>query len=101
MHGAYRILLFDIDGTVVSTGGAGAAAWVFGLITFASTAHVVARHSVLGSRQLPSLGVVLLGLSVLIGDVALALAGLVTGVAGVALTTFLGDLAARAVGELF
>jgi phosphoglycolate phosphatase len=25
--GAYRILLFDIDGTLVSTGGAGAAAW--------------------------------------------------------------------------
>jgi phosphoglycolate phosphatase len=27
MGGAYRILLFDIDGTLVSTGGAGAAAW--------------------------------------------------------------------------
>ncbi|HEV3363063.1 MAG TPA: HAD family hydrolase [Acidimicrobiia bacterium] len=27
MAGAYRILLFDIDGTLVSTGGAGAAAW--------------------------------------------------------------------------
>jgi phosphoglycolate phosphatase len=27
MPGAYRILLFDIDGTLVSTGGAGAAAW--------------------------------------------------------------------------
>jgi hypothetical protein len=25
--GAYRILLFDVDGTLVSTGGAGAAAW--------------------------------------------------------------------------
>lgn len=27
MVGAYRILLFDIDGTLVSTGGAGAVAW--------------------------------------------------------------------------
>src|SRR5919108_2146965 len=27
MNEAYRILLFDIDGTLVSTGGAGAAAW--------------------------------------------------------------------------
>ncbi len=27
MAGAYRILLFDIDGTLVSTGGAGAVAW--------------------------------------------------------------------------
>jgi phosphoglycolate phosphatase len=27
MAGGYRILLFDIDGTLVSTGGAGAAAW--------------------------------------------------------------------------
>ena len=27
MAGEYRILLFDIDGTLVSTGGAGAAAW--------------------------------------------------------------------------
>src|SRR5215210_8747776 len=27
MGGAYRILLFDIDGTLVATGGAGAAAW--------------------------------------------------------------------------
>jgi phosphoglycolate phosphatase len=27
MSGAYRILLFDIDGTLVSTGGAGAVAW--------------------------------------------------------------------------
>ena len=27
MSGPYRILLFDIDGTLVSTGGAGAAAW--------------------------------------------------------------------------
>ena len=27
MPGPYRILLFDIDGTLVSTGGAGAAAW--------------------------------------------------------------------------
>jgi phosphoglycolate phosphatase len=27
VSGAYRVLLFDIDGTLVSTGGAGAAAW--------------------------------------------------------------------------
>ena len=27
MVDAYRILLFDIDGTLVSTGGAGAVAW--------------------------------------------------------------------------
>ena len=27
MADAYRILLFDIDGTLVSTGGAGAVAW--------------------------------------------------------------------------
>jgi beta-phosphoglucomutase-like phosphatase (HAD superfamily) len=27
MDSVYRILLFDIDGTLVSTGGAGAAAW--------------------------------------------------------------------------
>ncbi|MEA2387294.1 MAG: hypothetical protein QOG41_67, partial [Thermoleophilaceae bacterium] len=27
MAGGYRIVLFDIDGTLVSTGGAGATAW--------------------------------------------------------------------------
>ena len=74
---------------------------IFGLVTFAFTLTSFLAPPFSGLDTLPSLAVVLPGLSVLMGDVVLALAGLVTGVAGVALTTFLGNLAARAVGELF
>ena len=73
---------------------------LFGLFTFVFTLASFLAPPFSGLDTLPSLAVVLLGVSVLMGDAVLALAGLVTGVAGVALTAFLGNLAARAVGEL-
>lgn len=83
----------------MSPGAGGAAAWKRAFEGLHGIQPTSASTS--GLDTLPSLAVVLLGLSVLMGDVVLALAGLVTGVAGVALTTLLGNLAARAVGELF
>ena len=74
---------------------------IFGLVTFAFTLTSFLAPPFSGLDTLPSLAVVLLGLSVLMGDVVIAPGGPRDWVAGVTLTTFLGNLAARAVGELF
>jgi hypothetical protein len=74
---------------------------IFGAVTFGFTLTAFLAPPFTGLDTLPSLGVVLVAVSVLIEDVVLAVAGLITGVAGVALTTFLGNLVARTVGGLF
>ena len=53
-----------------------------------------------GLDTLPALGVVLLSLGVLLEDVAIVLAALVAGAAGVALEIFLGTAAIRGISDL-
>jgi hypothetical protein len=54
-----------------------------------------------GLDTLPSLGVVLLSLGVLLDDALLALAGLVIGAVGVILVVVLGSVVVKAAGHLF
>ena len=74
---------------------------IFGALTLAFTLAAFIAPPFSGLDTLPSLGVVLLALSVLIEDVVLAAAGIVSGIVGIALSTFLGNLVVRAAGELF
>ena len=100
MPGAYRILLFDIDGNWCRPAGRRRGMGIRAYHVRVA-AHVVLRHSVSDLDSSRHSLWSLLGLSLLLVISPLALAGLVTGVAGIALTAFLEDLAARAVGELF
>jgi hypothetical protein len=54
-----------------------------------------------GLDTLPALGVVILSMGVLLEDFAVAIAGVLLGVAGVALEVFLGKAAIDALGDLF
>jgi hypothetical protein len=54
-----------------------------------------------GLDTLPSLGVVLISLGVLLDDALLALIGLVVGAVGAVLVLFLGSLAVKGASSLF
>jgi hypothetical protein len=73
-----------------------ATASVFGLLVFALTLSAFLAPPFSGLDTLPSLGVVVLGLGVLMRDVALAMVGAVIGALGVATILALGSLALKA-----
>ncbi len=74
---------------------------VFGVavLGLALTAFLAPPFS--GLDTLPSLGVVVLALGYLLTDIALSLAGLVIGAAGVVSVIFLGNIAVKAVKSVF
>jgi hypothetical protein len=73
---------------------------VFGLLVIAGCVAAFLAPPFSGLDTLPALGVVLLSLGVLLEDFAVVAAGLVVGVAGIALEILLGKAAVDAVGEL-
>jgi hypothetical protein len=73
---------------------------VFGLLVIGGTAGAFFAPPFSGLDTLPGLGVVLLSLGVLLEDFAIAAAGIVVGVAGVALEITLGSAAVHAVRGL-
>jgi hypothetical protein len=74
---------------------------VFGLATMALVATAFVAPPFTGLDTLPSLGVVLISLGVLLEDPVLGFAGLFVGAAGVLLVIFLGRAAIDAVRGLF
>src|SRR3954462_3185473 len=74
---------------------------VFGVLVVAGAVAAFLAPPFSGLDTLPSMGVVLLSLAVLLEDVAFAVAALVIGVAGVFLEIFLGSAAVKAVRNLF
>jgi hypothetical protein len=73
---------------------------LFGLLVFGGSLGAFLAPPFSGLDTLPALGVVLLSLSVLLEDVAVAIAGLIVGVTGVVLEIVLGSAAINALGEL-
>jgi hypothetical protein len=73
-----------------------ATASVFGLLVFALTLTAFLAPPFSGLDTLPSLGVVVMGLGVLMRDVALAMGGAVIGAVGVATVLALGNLVVKA-----
>ncbi|MFL5843427.1 MAG: exopolysaccharide biosynthesis protein [Solirubrobacteraceae bacterium] len=74
---------------------------IFGLLVIGLTAGAFFAPPFSGLDTLPSLGVVLLSVAVLLEDFALVVVGLVVGVAGVVLEIVLGKAAAGAFKKLF
>jgi hypothetical protein len=74
---------------------------VFGLLVAGGCIGAFLAPPFTGLDTLPALGVVLLSLGVLLEDFAVATAGVMVGVAGVALEIFLGKAVIDALGELF
>jgi hypothetical protein len=74
---------------------------VFGLLVIAGSLGAFLAPPFTGLDTLPSLGVVLLSLGVLLEDLALVAAALVVGVAGVLLEVVLGKAAIHGIGKLF
>jgi hypothetical protein len=74
---------------------------VFGLLVIAGCVAAFLAPPFSGLDTLPALAVVLLSLGVLLDDFAVVAAGLVVGVAGIALEIFLGKAVVDAVGDLF
>ena len=74
---------------------------IFGLAVFglALTAFLAPPFS--GLDTLPSIGVVVLALGVLLTDIALAAVGLVIGAAGVVTVITLGSVVVKGAGDLF
>ena len=66
------------------------------LLVFGADADRIPRTAVLGLDTLPSLGVVVMGLGVLMRDVALATVGAVIGAVGVATVLALGNFVVKA-----
>ena len=73
---------------------------VFGALVIAGSLGAFLAPPFTGLDTLPALGVVLLSLGVLLEDFALVLAGIVVGVAGVALEIFLGKAVVKGIGKL-
>ncbi len=73
---------------------------VFGLLVVGGTAGAFLAPPFTGLDTLPALGVVLLSLGVLLEDPIVVIAGLLVGVAGVALEIVLGSAALNALGDL-
>jgi hypothetical protein len=74
---------------------------VFGLLVLALSVTAFVAPPFTGLDTLPSLGVVVLSVGVLLDDALLALAGLLIGLVGVALVIALGDLALHEAGRIF
>ncbi|MDX6648669.1 MAG: hypothetical protein QOJ97_620, partial [Solirubrobacteraceae bacterium] len=74
---------------------------VFGLLVIAGCVAAFVAPPFSGLDTLPALAVVLLSLGVLMEDVALAVAAVMVGVAGVALEIFAGKAALAGLGHLF
>ena len=74
---------------------------VFGLVVFALTLTAFLAPPFSGLDTLPSIGVVLLGLGVLMKDIALVVAGAVVGALGVVAVVVLGSIAVNGVKHLF
>jgi len=74
---------------------------VFGLVVLGLTATAFLSPPFSGLDTLPSIGVVLLALGVLVEDYILAAAGLVVGALGVVAVIWLGNLVADALKQLF
>lgn len=73
----------------------------FGLVVFALTLTAFLAPPFSGLDTLPSIGVVLLGLGVLMKDIALVVAGAVVGALGVVAVVVLGSIAVNGVKHLF
>jgi hypothetical protein len=73
----------------------------FGLLVLGGSAGAFLAPPFTGLDTLPALGVVILSMGVLLEDFAVAIAGVLLGVAGVALEFFLGKAAIDALGDLF
>jgi hypothetical protein len=74
---------------------------VFGLLVIAGSIGAFFAPPFTGLDTLPSLGVVLLSLGVLLEDFAIAVVGVVVGACGVVLEVFLGSAAINGIGNLF
>ncbi len=74
---------------------------VFGLLVLGGTVAAFAAPPFTGLDTLPSLGVVLLSLAVLLEDFVIAVIAIVVGVAGVILEIALGKAAISGIGKLF
>jgi hypothetical protein len=74
---------------------------VFGILVLAGSLGAFLAPPFSGLDTLPSLGVVLLSLGVLLEDLAIVVLAVVVGVAGIALELILGRAAVRGIGELF
>lgn len=73
----------------------------FGLLVLGGSAGAFLAPPFTGLDTLPALGVVILSMGVLLEDFAVAIAGVLLGVAGVALEVFLGKAAIDALDDLF
>ena len=71
---------------------------MFGLLVIALTVAAFVAPPFSGLDTLPSLGVVVLSLGVLLEDSAVAFVGIPIGVAGVALEVFLGSAVLNLIG---
>lgn len=74
---------------------------VFGVAVFALTLTAFLAPPFSGLDTLPSIGVVMLALGVLLADVVLAAAGVVVGALGVVAVVGLGNIVVKALGQLF
>jgi hypothetical protein len=74
---------------------------VFGLLAAVGSLAAFLAPPFTGLDTLPALGVVLLSLAVLLEDIAIVVAALVVGAAGIALEIFLGRAALHGIGGLF
>jgi hypothetical protein len=74
---------------------------VFGVLVLAGSLAAFLAVPFSGLDTLPSLGVVLLSIGVLLKDVAIVVLAIVVGVAGVALELILGRAAVKGIGNLF
>ncbi len=74
---------------------------VFGVLVIGGTVAAFFAPPFSGLDTLPSLGVVLLSLAVLLEDILLAIVAFVIGLAGILLSLFLGAAAVDAVQKLF
>ena len=74
---------------------------VFGVLVFAGSLAAFFAPPFSGLDTLPSLGVVLLSIGVLLEDLAIVVLAVVVGVAGVALELTLGRAAVRGIRKLF
>jgi hypothetical protein len=74
---------------------------VFGVLALAGSVAAFLAPPFSGLDTLPSLGVVLLSIGVLLEDLAIVVLAVAVGVAGVALELILGRAAVRGIGNLF
>jgi hypothetical protein len=74
---------------------------VFGVLVLAGSLAAFLAPPFSGLDTLPSLGVVLLSIAVVLEDLAIVMLALAVGVAGVALELILGRAAVRGIGNLF